>query len=61
MVKGVFYEDWNFSARRNHADFTGKGCLNAFFQRKDSFARYDEELELLSFTHTGGDLNRFSA
>ncbi|AET69206.1 CGGC domain-containing protein [Desulfosporosinus orientis DSM 765] len=37
---------------------TGKGCLNAFLQRKDSFARYDEELELLAFTHTGGDLNR---
>ncbi|AFQ44865.1 CGGC domain-containing protein [Desulfosporosinus meridiei] len=37
---------------------TGKGCLNAFFQRKDSFARYTEELELLTFTHTGGDLNR---
>ncbi|KUO75293.1 MAG: hypothetical protein APF81_17555 [Desulfosporosinus sp. BRH_c37] len=37
---------------------TGMGCLNAFFQRKDSFARYTEELELLTFTHAGGDLNR---
>lgn len=37
---------------------TGKGCLSAFFQKKDSFARYCEELELLMFTHTGGDLNR---
>lgn len=37
---------------------TGKGCLNAFGQRKDSFTRYTEELELLAFTHTGGDLER---
>jgi len=37
---------------------TGKGCLSAFFQRKDSFARYAEGLELLTFSHTGGDLNR---
>ena len=37
---------------------TGKGCLNAFFQRKDSFARYTEEIQLLTFTHIGGDLNR---
>jgi len=37
---------------------TGKGCLNAFFQRKDSFARYSEEIQLLAFTHVGGDLKR---
>lgn len=37
---------------------TGKGCLNAFFQRKDSFAKYTDDLELLTFTHTGGDLNQ---
>lgn len=37
---------------------TGKGCLNAFFQRKDAFARYEGEVQLLTFTHVGGDLNR---
>ncbi|EHQ91805.1 CGGC domain-containing protein [Desulfosporosinus youngiae] len=37
---------------------TGKGCLNALFQRKDSFAGYTEEIELLTFTHVGGDLER---
>lgn len=37
---------------------TGKGCLNALLQRKDAFARYSDEVELLAFTHTGGDLNR---
>ncbi|MCB8817587.1 CGGC domain-containing protein [Desulfosporosinus sp. SRJS8] len=58
MVKGVFYEDWSFSARRNLAVLYGTGLPKAFFQRKDSFARYAEELELLTFTHTGGDLNR---
>ncbi|MDP4159981.1 MAG: CGGC domain-containing protein [Bacillota bacterium] len=36
---------------------TGKGCLNALLQRKDAFARYSEGVELLAFTHTGGDLN----
>lgn len=36
----------------------GKGCLSAFGQRKDAFARYAEDLELLAFTHSGGDLNR---
>ncbi|MCO1602961.1 CGGC domain-containing protein [Desulfosporosinus nitroreducens] len=37
---------------------TGKGCLNALLQRKDAFARYNGEIELLTFTHTGGNLNR---
>jgi len=37
---------------------TGKGCLNALLQRKDAFARYNEGVDLLTFTHTGGDLNR---
>ncbi|MBC2727194.1 CGGC domain-containing protein [Desulfosporosinus sp.] len=37
---------------------TGKGCLNALLQRKDSFARYTDEIELLTFTHVGGDLDR---
>lgn len=37
---------------------TGKGCLNALIQRKDAFARYKDEIELMTFTHTGGDLNR---
>jgi len=35
---------------------TGKGCLNAFFQRRDAFARYGDGAELLAFTHDGGDL-----
>ncbi|HWR37888.1 MAG TPA: CGGC domain-containing protein [Patescibacteria group bacterium] len=37
---------------------TGKGCLAAFFQKKDAFARYEAEadLELAAFTHAGGDL-----
>jgi predicted metal-binding protein len=37
---------------------TGKGCLNALLQRKDAFSRYGEDLELLTFTHSGGDINR---
>ena len=37
---------------------TGKGCLNAFFQRVDAFAEYDGQAELVSFTHDGGDLQR---
>jgi predicted metal-binding protein len=37
---------------------TGKGCLNAFFQRKDAFVRYEGEIELIAFSHTGGDMDR---
>lgn len=37
---------------------TGKGCLNALLQKKDAFSRYKDELELVTFTHTGGDINR---
>lgn len=36
---------------------TGKGCLNAFFQKKESFARYQGEIELVAFTHAGGDID----
>lgn len=37
---------------------TGKSCLNAFFQKKDAFARYkDEEIELVTFSHAGGDID----
>ncbi|MDU4961719.1 MAG: CGGC domain-containing protein [Sporomusaceae bacterium] len=36
---------------------TGKGCLNAFGNRKDAFAGYGEA-ELVAFTHAGGDLDR---
>lgn len=33
------------------------GCLNACFSKKDAFERYgDEELQLVSLTHSGGDL-----
>ncbi|MDH3453873.1 MAG: CGGC domain-containing protein [Desulfuromonadales bacterium] len=35
---------------------TGKGCLNAFFQRIDAFADYDEQVQLIAFTHEEGDL-----
>ncbi|HWR07730.1 CGGC domain-containing protein [Sporomusa sp.] len=37
---------------------TGKGCLNAFFQRKDAFERYTDEIELITFSHAGGDIER---
>lgn len=33
----------------------GKGCLNAFYQRKDGFEHYGNDVELVGFTHTGGD------
>ena len=36
----------------------GKGCLRSFFARTDSFARYHgEEIELIGFFHSGGDLD----
>ncbi len=34
----------------------GKGCFNAFNKRIDSFKCYDNEVELIAFTHVGGDL-----
>lgn len=39
---------------------TGSGCMNAFFQRLDSFARYAEweDVELVAFTHNGGDIEK---
>lgn len=37
---------------------TGKGCLNAFFQKKDAFTRYEEEIELIAFSHADGDIDR---
>lgn len=36
---------------------TGKGCLKAFFNRKDAFAAYGDA-ELVAFTHAGGDIDR---
>jgi len=36
----------------------GKGCLNAFNKRIDAFKSYDNEVELIAFTHVGGDLER---
>jgi predicted metal-binding protein len=36
---------------------TGRGCLNAFFQRKDAFERYEEEVQLVTFSHAGGDID----
>ncbi|SHH79062.1 CGGC domain-containing protein [Clostridium grantii] len=35
---------------------SGKGCLNAFFKKIDAFENYDENTELVAFTHNGGDL-----
>ncbi len=39
---------------------TGGGCMNAFTQRLDSFARYAgrDDVELVAFTHNGGDLEK---
>jgi len=37
---------------------TGRGCLNAFFQRLDAFTDYPEDTQLLSFTHDGGELEK---
>ena len=35
---------------------TGKGCLRACLTNTDAFARYEDEVELVAFTHAGGDL-----
>ncbi|MGB3368820.1 MAG: CGGC domain-containing protein [Acidaminobacteraceae bacterium] len=37
---------------------TGKGCFKAFFSRSDAFSEYDENTEILGFTHTGGDFDK---
>lgn len=39
---------------------TASGCLEAFFQRQDSFARYKDldTVELVAMTHIGGDLDK---
>ncbi|WP_378956516.1 CGGC domain-containing protein [Pelosinus sp. sgz500959] len=37
---------------------TGRGCLNAFFQKKDAFERYEGEIELVAFSHADGDIDR---
>lgn len=35
------------------------GCMNAAMNKIDAFERYaDEDVELVSFTHAGGDLER---
>ncbi|MEG1254375.1 CGGC domain-containing protein [Clostridium sp.] len=34
-----------------------KGCLSAFYNKKDSFEGYGEDAELIAFTHVGGDLD----
>lgn len=36
---------------------TGAGCLKALNSREDAFSEYGE-IELLSFTHLGGDLDK---
>jgi predicted metal-binding protein len=39
---------------------TGGGCVSAFFERLDSFARYAgrKDVELVAFTHNGGDIEK---
>jgi predicted metal-binding protein len=37
---------------------TGRGCLNAFFQKLDAFAEYDNTVQLISFTHESGDMEK---
>jgi predicted metal-binding protein len=37
---------------------TGKGCLNAYFERLDAFADYPEETRLVGFTQDSGDLEK---
>ncbi len=37
---------------------TGAGCLNAFMNRKDAFENYSDDVELVGFTHVGGELNK---
>ncbi len=37
---------------------TGKGCLQAYFQRLDSFATYADDVQLIGFTQDGGDLEK---
>ncbi|MCB2288550.1 CGGC domain-containing protein [Clostridium sp. CS001] len=37
---------------------TGKGCFNAFNKKIDAFSSYGPEVELVAFTHAGGDLER---
>lgn len=39
------------------AKCTGRGCLNALQKKKDAFAGYQDEIELLTFTHAGGDID----
>lgn len=35
------------------------GCLKAYMNKIDSFERYaDEDIELVGFTHSGGDLEK---
>lgn len=36
---------------------TGNGCFNAFFNRLDAFSKYDQDAQILGFTHVGGDLD----
>lgn len=37
---------------------TCSGCMGAFIKRKDAFAEYGDDVELVCFTHSGGDLER---
>lgn len=37
---------------------TGKGCLAAFFERKDSFENYGVDAKILAFTHDQGEIEK---
>lgn len=39
------------------AKCTGRGCLNALQKKQDAFAGYQDEIELLTFTHAGGEID----
>ena len=36
---------------------TGRGCLTAFFEKKDAFEKYGEDAQLITFSHAGGDID----
>jgi len=40
------------------AKCTGKGCLNAFFEKIDSFEGYPNDAQLIGFTNDAGDIDK---
>lgn len=37
---------------------SGGGCLKAFFDKRDAFSEYDTSTQLLSMTHSGGNMEK---